>query len=185
MLGVWTASADLSDWLFCLIKNEQVTISLKQTLWYYKCKDTVVSLEHLIIATAKDLMKIQTYINKGRDLEYWKSIKTEKKTLLDKLQKSRITINTNMKTFESTLIQKSIQYFVVKITPYKNSIQKSLVKIQLLSGVATPALNSYEQLLKAQITIIDGLSKASTTAELTDLLAKYVYLKKEIEWKYE
>ncbi|MEI6672957.1 MAG: hypothetical protein WCL02_06620 [bacterium] len=126
-------------------------------------------------------MKIQTYINKGRDLEYRKSIKITKKTLLDKLQASRITILTNMKTFESTLLQKSIQYFIIKITPYKNRLQKSLIKIQLLSGVATPALTSYEQLLRTQVTIIDGLNKVTTTAELTDLLAKYVYLKKEIE----
>jgi hypothetical protein len=138
-------------------------------------------LEHLIIATAKDLMKIETYISKGRDLDYRKTLKIEKKALLDKLQASRLTILTNMKTFESSILQKSIQYFVIKITPYKIKLQKSLIKIQLLSGFATPLLNSYELLLKAQVATIDGLSKVTTMAELADLLAKYVYLKKEIE----
>lgn len=184
-LGIWTVSADLSDWLFCLIRKDEVIISLKETPWYYRCKDTIVSLEHLIIATAKDLMKIQNYIDNGRDLEYRKTIKPQKIALLDKLQASRITIRTNMKTFESTLIQKSIQYFIIKITPYKISLQKSLVKIDALSWVATPFLNSYASLLKAQVATIDKLIKVSTMPELTDLLAKYVYLKKEIEWKYE
>ena len=187
LFTLWYVSADMSDTLFCSIKKEEVTISLKQTQWYYKCKDTIVSLEQLIIETAKDLMKIQTYINRGRDLEYRKTIKTEKQALLDKLQLSRITIVTNMKTFESNLIQKSVQYFIIRITPYKVSLQKSLVKIQAitLSGYSTPSLTSYALLLKAQVSVLDSLSKVTTQAELTDLLAKYVYLKKVIEWRSE
>ncbi len=185
VLGIWTVSADLSDWFFCLIRKDEVIISLKQTTWYYKCKDTISSLEHLIIATAKDLMKIQTYINRGRDVEYRKVIKVQKIALLDKLQGSRITIATNMKSFESTLIQKSVQYFIIKIAPYKLRLQKSLVKIDALSGVATPSLNAYASLLKLQVATIDALAKATTMTQLTDLLANYVYLKKEIEWKSE
>ncbi len=185
ILSIWTVSADLSDWLFCLVKKNEVVISLKQTTGYHKCKDTIVSLERLIIDTAKDLQKIQSYIAKGRDVDYRRSIQTEKKVLLDTLQLSRMTIVTNMKTFETNLIKKSVQFFVIKITPYKISLQKSLVKIQTLSWVATPSLNSYALLLKAQVATIDWLSKAATMKELTDLLAKYVYLKKEIEWKSE
>ncbi|MCX6823780.1 MAG: hypothetical protein NT085_01525 [candidate division SR1 bacterium] len=186
-LSIGAVSADQSDGLFCLIRKEQVTISLKQTTGYYNCKDTIASLEQLIISTAKDLMKIQTYLNKGRDVEYRKTIKTTKKALLDKLQLSRITVVANMKTFQDTLLQKSVQYFIIKITPYKISLQKSLVKIDILtaSGFATPSLNSYASLLKAQVLVIDKISKATTQLELTDLLNKYVYLKKEIEGKYE
>lgn len=177
--------ADLSDWLFCLIKKDQVTISLKQTTGYYKCNDTIVSLEHLIVSTAKDLMKIQTYINKGRDLDYRKTLKEQKKILLDTLQLSRMTILTNIKTFESNLLQKSVQYFIVKIMPYKIRLQKSLVKIHALSGVATPELNSYALLLRTQVAIIDKFTTVTTQKELVVLIAQYVYLKKEIEWKYE
>lgn len=187
ILGVWTVTADLSDWLFCQIKKDQVTISLKQTTGYYKCNDTILSLEHLIIETAKDLMKVQTYINRWRDVEYRKTVKLQKKSLLDILQLSRMTILTNMKIFQSNLLQKSVQYFIVKITPYKISLQKSLIKISALtlSGYSTPALSSYEQLLKAQVNVIDKFTTATTQTEITDLLIKYVYLKKQIEWKYE
>lgn len=185
LLMLWTAKADLSEWLFCSIRKTEVTISLKQTTGYYRCKDTIVSLESLIIATAKDMMKIQTYINRGRDLAYRKEIKLQKKSLLDTLQLSRMTILTNMKTFESTLFQKSVKYFVLKITPYKLSLQKSLVKIDLLSGVATPGLIVYQKLLQTQVATIDAFSKVTTQQQLSDLLAKYVYLKKEITWKSE
>jgi len=185
LFSIWMVSADLSDWLFCLIKKDAVTISLKQTTWYYKCNDTIVSLENLIIKTAKDLMKIQTYLNEWRDVAYRKTVRIEKRTLLNMLQRSRITIITNMKTFEGSLLQKSMQYFIIKITPYKISLQKSLVKIQELSGFTTPELNSYALLLKAQVVTIDSLSKVTTLSELTDVLAKFVYLKKEITWKSE
>jgi len=185
MLGIWLVRADLSDWLFCMIKKDQVTISLKQSTWYYKCHDTIVSLEHLIIETAKDLIKIQTYINKGRDLEYRKTLQTQKQALLDSLLLSRITILTNIKTFEANLLQKSVQYFIVKITPYKIRLQKSLVKIQALSGVATPELNAYALLLRTQVSIIEKINIVKTQEELSFLLAQYVYLKKEIEWKSE
>ena len=128
-------------------------------------------------------MKIQIYINGGRDIDYRKKLKIDKESLLDILQLSRKTIITNMKTFESSLLQKSVQYFIIKITPYKVRLQKSLVKIAALtlSGYATPALNSYAQLLTTQVVVIDKLAIVTTKVELIDLLAKYVYLKKEIE----
>lgn len=187
VLSVWAVSADLSDWLFCLIRKDTVNISLKQTSWYYKCRDTIASLEQLMINTAKDLNKVQTYINRGRDVEYRETVKTQKQSLLDTLQLSRLTIITNMKTFETNLIQKSVQYFIIKITPYKIRLQKSLAKIDTIvaSGFSTTSLNTYATLLRAQVTTIDSLSKTTTMSELADFLAKYVYLKKQIEWKYE
>jgi uncharacterized protein YabN with tetrapyrrole methylase and pyrophosphatase domain len=106
---------------------------LKKTEGFYKCNDTIASLEQLMINTAKDLMKIQSYLNRGRDVEYWNTIKTEKQALLKKLQLSRTTIIANIQTFETTLLQKSVQYFIIRITPYKISLQKSLVKIQTLT----------------------------------------------------
>ncbi len=186
-LSVWTVSADLSDWLFCLIRKDTVNISLKQTSWYYKCKDTIASLEQLMINTARDINKVQTYIYRWRDVDYRSTVKAEKQNLLDTLQLSRMTIIANMKTFETNLIQKSVQYFIIKITPYKIRLQKSLIKIDAMvaSGVSTYSLNVYATLLRAQVKTIESLSKATTMSELTDLLTKYVYLKKEIEWKYE
>lgn len=186
VLGIWTVNADLSDGFFCLLKKDEVIISLKQTPWYYKCKDTIVSLEHLIIQTAKDLMKVQTYLNRGRDVEYWKTIKAKKRELLDTLQLTRVNVIANMKTFEDSLLVKSVQYFILKITPYKLKLQKSLAKIQSLTwSVPTTTVDSYVLLLTAQIATIDALSNTSDIKELTSLLAKYVYFKKEIEWKSE
>lgn len=185
VFSIWTVSANLSDSFFCLVRKNDVVISLKQTDGFYRCKDTIASLEQLMINTAKDLMKVQTYINNGRDVEYRKTVKLEKQALLEKLQLSKTTIITNMQTFETNLVKKSVQYFILTITPYKIRLQKSLMKIAALSGVATTELNNYAIVLKAQVGTIESIAKSTTMQELSTLLARYVYLKKIIEWRYE
>lgn len=172
----------MSDSLFCLVRKDTVVISLKKTTGYYNCKDTIASLEQLIIKTARDLMKVQIYINNGRDVSYRETIKTEKQSLIDTLLLSKKAIVTNMNTFQTSLLQKSVQYFIIKNTPYKISLQKSLAKIDILtaSGFSTPSLASYEKLLKAQVATLESFNKISTTQELNELIKKYVYLKKEI-----
>lgn len=172
----------MSDSLFCLVRKDTVIISLKKSTGYYNCKDTIVSLEQLIIKTAKDLMKVQTYINNGRDVQYREAIKVEKQSLINTLLLSKKTILTNMNTFQTSLLQKSVQYFIIKNTPYKIGLQKSLAKIDILtaSGFATPSLTSYGRLLKAQIATLESFNKISTAQELNELIKKYVYLKKEI-----
>lgn len=187
IVTIWAVHADLSDSLFCKVNKEQVVISLKQTEWYYLCQDTISSLEHLIIQTAMDLDKIDQYISKHRNLWYRVWLKHEKTALIDQLQKARESIVSNMKKFENNLIKKYVQYFLLKITPYKKQLQKSVAKIEILnmSGYATRELNNYLYLLTWQLTTIDALGKAKTMEELLPLLSTYVYFKKEIIWSYE
>ena len=108
ILGLWTASAGLSDWFFCQVKSEEVVISLKKTEWFYKCNDTISSLESLILSTAQDVMTIQTYINRWRDRDYWLRVKREKITSLERYQFVRKNIIENMKNFKVNLVNKSI-----------------------------------------------------------------------------
>lgn len=185
MLGVWITSAGLSDWFFCKVRPEEVVISLKKTEWFYKCKDTIVSLEWLIIQSAKDIMTVQTYINRWRDKEYWLGIKKDKIIILEKYQFVRKNIIENMQTFEDNLVLQSIRYFVLAITPYKINLQRSLIKIEAISWSLIPALVSYKTLLNEQVGTIDALSEATTIDQLIPLFNKYIYLKKEILWRYE
>jgi len=185
LLWFWTASADLSDWFFCQIRSQEVVISLKKTQWFYKCKDTVASLETLILQTAKDLMTIQLYINSWRDRDYWITIKQEKLLMIEKYQLARKNIIESVGTFQNNLVQKSVYYFILSITPYKVNLQRSLVKIEAMSGSVTTTLTSYATLLREQVATITALGKAQTVSELIPLLTKYIYLKKEISWKYE
>lgn len=185
LLWVWTASADLSDWFFCQVRSQEVVISLKKTEGFYRCKDTVASLETLILQTAKDLMNIQIYINSWRDRDYRITIKQEKLLMIEKYQLARKNIIESVGTFQNNLVQKAVYYFVLSITPYKINLQKSLVKIDAMSGSVTSSLTSYAALLREQVATITALGKSQTVSELVPLLTKYIYLKKEISWKYE
>lgn len=84
-----------------------------------------------------------------------------------------------MKVFEKNLVTTSIQYFLLKITPYKISLQNSLNKIEALtaSGYATPSLISYSKLLATQLSVIQLFNNITTSEELKVLLARYIYLK--------
>ncbi len=187
LLELWTASANLSEWFFCQVRKNEVVISLKKTDSFYKCSDTIASLEGIIIQTAKDLMTIQIYLNRHKDIEYRSTVKKDKLATLDKLQAARKGIIDNMNAFESNLVKKSVQWFVLTITPYKINLQKSLLTINTLtlSGFATPEINAYAALLKAQVDIIDNIAKSTTMAALDRYLVKYIYLKKTISWRYE
>lgn len=185
MLWIWTASAELSDWFFCQVRSEEVIISLKKTEGFYKCNDTIASLESLIMQNAKDLMLIQWYINRGTDRDYWIGIKQLKLATLEKYQIARKNIIANITTFENNIVKKSIYYFVISITPYKINLQRSLVKIGAMSGSLPSTLQSYAVLLKEQVATIESLGKVETLPELIPLLTKYIYLKKEISWRYE
>jgi len=187
LLSIWSASADRSDGLFCLVQKDNVTISLKKTDGYHTCNETIASLNQLLVQTEVDLNKIQYYIDKRLNLWYRVWLRNEKLQLQQQLRTAKNQIVESMKAFEGNLIKKYVQYFVIRITPYKISLQKSLVKIDDLTarGYATIDLRAYGLLLKAQVAIIDSLNEATTMKELTDLLKKYVYFKKEISWRYE
>ncbi len=186
-LFIWTTSAARSDSLFCLVEKNNVTISLKQTKGYHTCNETLASIDQLVLQTVVDLEKIQYYIDQRRNVSYRMNLRNQKINYQQQLQNAKSQILESIKAFESNLIKKYVQYFIIRITPYKISLQKSLAKIDVLTlwWYATIDLRSYGLLLKAQVAVIDSMSNASTVKELTDLLRKYVYFKKEIQWRYE
>lgn len=57
-------------------------------------------------------------------------MKIQKQALFTTLMASKNTITVNMQTFETNLLKKSVKYFILRVTPYKVSLQKSLVKIR-------------------------------------------------------
>jgi len=135
------------------------------------------------MSTAKDLMTIQTYINRWRDVEYRITLKKEKLLTLERLQSARKNIIENMKTFENNLVIKSVQYFVLSITPYKINLQRSLVKIDSMSWFISSDIVYYAELLRRQISTIESLAKVESIDELIPLFTMYLYLKQEIIWK--
>jgi len=164
------------------LRAEQVVISLKKADGFYKCKDTVVSLESMLIEAIHDLQTIDAYIARWRDVRYWMQIKSDKLVMIDKLQITRKNILNNVSVFENNLVLQSVHYFIISITPYRVSLYQQL---SVLSQSGASASSSHISLLKNQIDTIESLSKVETIAQLIPLLDKYIYFKKQLWWKFE
>ncbi len=177
--------AGLSDSLYCSIAKSNVTVSLKSWTGYYRCSDSILNVEKLILSSAKDLMTIQSYINKRQDVDYRTEVKQAKIVVFNQLQLIRTNLKASIKTFEDNVFQKMIQLFVAKITPYKQNLQKSLVKFNALTGTVNPVLQNYRGLLSWQVEVIDKISKVTTQTELIPLLNGYIYFKTQLAWKFE
>lgn len=170
--------------LFCSVNDQQIKVSLKDPNGS-KCKSYIVYIEQTMRQAARDIYTIQGYINKWHDIEYWKNIKTEKLSKIDKLQVIRLNIIASMKTFESNLLKKSLEYFMLKVTPYKIQLIKWSAKLAALPGTVTPELQRYMTIISGQIQTIDKIGQSKTFEELIPLLKGYIYFKQQIEWKSE
>lgn len=125
-------------------------------------------------------MTVQTYINRGLDADYRAEVRHQKLALLEKYQTTRKQILESMEIFESNLIKKAVYYFVLSVTPYKVSLQRSLVKIDAMTGSVSDRVTIYAAYLREQVATIEALSVVENIDELIPLLNKFIYLKKEI-----
>ncbi|MEI8090958.1 MAG: hypothetical protein WCG98_01595 [bacterium] len=85
-----------------------------------------------------------------------------------------------MKSFESNLLKKSLEFFLPKIAPYKNQLKQSLFKLSSLTGIVAPTTQRYMSLLSGQLQVIDKMATTQTFDELIPLFNAYIYFKQEI-----
>lgn len=180
-LGSGVGFGYLEPKMFCQINKQQIRISLNP-IDGSKCQEYVVYVENTMRTTAKSLVTIQWYIAHRQDVEYWQKIKQQKLTEIDKLQAIRLNIITSMKTFESNLLQKTIEYFMQRVTSYKNKLQKSYTLLANFTGSVTPYISNYKWILSGQLQTIDKISKVTSIESLIPLMDDYVYFKQKITW---
>ncbi|MEI7562891.1 MAG: hypothetical protein WCJ39_04220 [bacterium] len=165
--------------MFCQIDKQNIKISLNP-LDGSKCQEYVSYIESIMKSTAKNLIVIQGYIVSRQDLSYRQKIKQQKLAEIDKLQAIRLNIITNMKTFESNLLQKTIEYFLLRSAPYKAQIQKNYTALTSYTGTITTSLAQYKTLLSRQLETLTQIAKVKTVGELIPLMDTYVYLKSQL-----
>ncbi len=170
--------------LFCRINQQAIKVSLSSQDGS-RCQSYISYIEQTMRQTARDLYVIQWYINVQQDVQYWTAVKEEKLSSIDTLQWLRLDIIAHMKTFESTLLQKSVGYFILKITPYKIKLTQSLLKLSALTWTVHPSVQRLQTLMSGQVQTIEKIAKVETFEELIPLLSWYIYFKQQISWKSE
>ena len=134
---------------------------------------------------ARDLYTLQWYITHGQDVDYRQQVKKDKLAEIDKLQAIRLNIIASMKTFESNLLKKALQFFLLKIAPYRTQLKQWLAKFSALTGTISPDLQRHISIISGQIQVIDKLYTVETFDQLIPLFNAYLYFNKEIQWKSE
>lgn len=170
--------------LFCRINQQAIKVSISSKDGS-KCQSYIAYTEQTMRQTARELYTIQWYINSRQDVDYWTQIKKEKLKSIDTLQWVRLDIIANMKSFELALLRKSVDYFTLKIAPYKLQLTKSLLKLSILTWTQSSDIARLSLLMSWQVQTLDKIAKVQTFEELIPLLNGYIYFQKEISWKSE
>jgi len=174
----------MEDRLFCRINQDVIKVSINSKDGS-KCQSYIAYIEQTMRKTARELYTIQWYINKKQDVQYWSEIKAEKLASIDTLQGLRLDIIANMKSFELWLLRKSVDYFTLKVAPYRQQLTNSLAKLSLYTWNSSPEITRLITLMSWQVQTIDKIAEVQTFEELLPLLNGYIYFKKEISWKSE
>ena len=170
--------------LFCRINQDAIKVSINPKDGS-KCQSYIVYMEQTMRQTAREVYTIQWYINKKQDVTYRLEIKKEKLASINTLQGLRLDIMANMKSFEFALLKKTVDYFIVKVTPYRSQLVKSLANLSVYTWERPSDVNRFISLMSWQVQTIDRIAQVQTFEELLPLLNGYVYLKQQILWKSE
>jgi hypothetical protein len=168
--------------LFCRINQQAIKVSISARDGS-KCQSYIAYMEQTMRQTARELYTIQWYINKKQDVTYRMQVKKEKLASIDTLQWLRLDIMASMKTFESSLLKKSVDYFTLKTIPYKLQLTKSLAQLAQLGPDQTSEVIRLASLMSGQVQTLDKIAKVQTFEELIPLLDGYIYFKQQIWWK--
>jgi len=178
----WTTFWYFEQNMFCNIKKDNIIVSLNQNDWL-KCQEYTKYIEQKMKSTYLDVLTMQWYINKRQDAGYRKPIKDAKVKQINDLQKLRLSVLASMKVFEKSLLDKSKQFFLSEVQPYQKKLTDILTQLQSSTWTDLSQINKQIQLFSDTLDTIKSIENTTNFVTLNALFKKYVYLKKQIEWK--
>ncbi len=174
-----TANARFQDRIYCTIKGETLTVSLKKNN-NYLCKNYILYLQNRIYKEYQTIQKINKLIQQRDNTLFWVNIKEKKFQNIKKINALIQKIQYNTNTFEKnllTIIQKYLKKTLDQEYFYYNKIENNFIYINTSSK---EIINLQNKITQIKNTIIQ--TQASTTMdELLNKLTQYLYLKKEIK----
>jgi hypothetical protein len=129
--------------------------------------------------TYKDIVMMQSYIDKKQDVDYRQPLKDKRADRLKQLQQIRLNILSHMKIFEQNLLNKSKTYFLESIALYERRLTYALKNIEQLPSSMKG--NQYITLVHEQLDTINAIASTQTFEDLNKHIQHYVYLKSKIE----
>lgn len=182
--GVGLSSAFMEDKLYCTITSHEITVTLdKQS--NYKCQEYIVVLRQAINKEYNNVLAIQKLIEQNYDIDFWKNIREQKRSQIQKMISIKQQIENSVLDFEENLFEKTKEYIEYSISPYRIRYKRLLKPLENLSEEVYLSSSTRQKikLMQEQLDVIAQIMLVEDYDTLMRYFNKYIYLKKQIEWK--
>ena len=174
----------LEKTVYCNLENNNVTIFLKKGEWLLKCQTYLDTIYQLALKKHNEISTINSYINQGDDVYYWKNILEDKKSEFIQLVNYRTQIKTAIDKFETALFDK---YYNILQKPMQLYYSELEAQYDILAKQDV-SLRKYDYSLRLvqleqQMWNVNHVLNAKSLDDIMEVLSSYIYLKKQIEWK--
>ena len=181
---VWYSFANMKDNFFCTITPWSITVTLERQK-NYKCSQYTKVLSQAINKEYKDVLDIQNIIKQWYDIEFWTGIRENKRDKIKKMLIVKEQIEDAVLNFDDNLFIKIKEYLIFSTSPYQlkyKKLLKPLIHIENERNLSWSVRNMIS-LMQEQIQIVDNIIISTDYDTLMKNFNRYVYLKKQIEWK--
>lgn len=181
---VWASFWYMENKVYCTISPNTITVTLdKQN--NYKCGDYVTVLTQAINKEYKNVLAIQNLVKQEYDVDFWISIREKKRDQIKKMLWIKKQIEDSVWEFEENLFDKTQEYIIYSTNAYKIKYKKLLKPLEELEEwtYLNLSVRNKIKLMQEQLDVIEALSLAEDYEVLMKNFNRYIYLKKQIEWK--
>lgn len=176
--------ADMKDNFYCIISSNAITVTIEKGK-NHKCSTYINVLSQAINKEYKDFLEIQKIIDQWYDVDFWTTIRNDKIERIKKILLVREQIEEAVISFNNNMFDKIKEYLIFSVSPYHLKYKRFAKSFKQFENSRTLPLNVRNMItyLKEQVQVIENILTAEDYDVLIKNFNRYVYLKKQIEWK--
>lgn len=175
--------ADMKNNFYCTITPGSIVVTLERQN-NYKCSQYITVLSQAINKEYRDVLEIQDIIKQGYDVDFWTDIREDKRERIKKILLVKDQIQDAVDSFDTNLFAKIKEYLIFSASPYQLKYKKILKQLnQIDAKLITWSIKNKMNFMQEQVEVIDNIISATDYDFLIKNFNRYVYLKKQIEWK--
>ena len=182
---IWFTSAYIEDKVFCAITKNSIIVTIEKEN-NYKCDEYLSVLAKSINTEYQNILSIQELIKQWHDVDFWKEIMDEKRTLIKQMLNIKEQIEIAVAEFDANMFSKTKEYLIYVTatdrTIYKKAL-KSLEDIEKNWLYIKYNTRKIMDQIKESIVAIDTINSTDDFDTLLKNFNKYIYLKNKIIWK--
>lgn len=173
----------LESKVYCDLKNNNVTIFIKNVEWTVTCQTYMDAVYQLAIDKYKEVQVIRSYINQWEDAYYWKKILDKKQSEFLQLVNYRAQIKAAIDRFEGTIFDKYYDALQSYMKIYYSDLEVKYYTM-INEDVSSRPYNYYIKIeqLEQQMYNVSHVLNAKKLDEIMEVMSSYIYLKQQLRW---